>query len=314
MRILVTGGAGFIGSHIARHLVERGDTVGVLDDLSTGSKEALPGGIELVEGDLRDAETVRRACDGVELVFHQGAVRSVPRSVDDPRSAVECNVLGTMNVLVAAQGAGVRRVVYASSSSVYGDGSDAVQREDAVPNPLSPYAVSKLGGEHLCRVWTSLHGLSTVSLRYFNVFGPGQPAESIYSNVFPAFVSSLLRGEAPELHWDGEQSRDFTYIDDVVRANALAGQAGDHADGAVINIGSGAPRTINEVYSAISDEIGTRIKPQYRPKRPGDVRGTHADISLARDVLGWEPRCDWEPSVAETVRWFREGTSGQATP
>lgn len=310
MKVLVTGGAGFIGSAVARSLVERGDDVKVFDNFLTGSKEALPEGVELVEGDLRDSGSVRQACDGMDLIFHQGAVRSVPKSVEDPVLTVECNVVGTLNVLTAAHAVGARRVVYASSSSVYGASSNAIQREDATPDPLSPYAVSKLAGEHLCRVWTSLHGLSTVSLRYFNVFGPGQHPESKYSAVFPAFVSSLLRGEPPELHWDGEQSRDFTYIVDVVRANVLAAEADARADGAVINIAGGEPRTINEVYRNVSDVIGTQITPEHRPKRPGDVRRTHADISRARDLLGWEPRADWASSVAETVRWFRGTASG----
>lgn len=309
MNVLVTGGVGFIGSALARHLADRGDDVRVFDNFLTGSKEALPDGIALMEGDLRNPEAVRDACEGVELVFHQGAVRSVPKSVDDPLLTVECNVLGTLNVLTAAHSAGVRRVVYASSSSVYGASSDTIQHEDALPDPRSPYAASKLAAEHLCRVWTSLHGLSTVSLRYFNVFGPGQYPESKYSAVFPAFVSSLLRGEAPELHWDGEQARDFTYITDVVRSNVLAAEADARADGAVINIGGGEPRTINEVYRAVSEALSRRIAPQPCPQRPGDVRRTHADIRRARDLLGWEPRADWASSVAETVRWFRETAS-----
>lgn len=309
MRILITGGAGFIGSALARTLVERGEDIRIFDNFLTSVKQTVPAGVDLIEGDLRDTEAVRSACRGMELIFHQGAFRSVPKSVDNPLLATECNVLGTLNVLLGAHEAGVRRVVYASSSSVYGESPDPIQHEHAIPNPLSPYAASKLAGEHYCRVWTHLNGLSTVSLRYFNVFGPGQRPESKYSAVFPAFVSSLIHGEAPELHWDGEQSRDFTYIDDVVRANVLTAEADARADGRVINVAGGAPKTINEVYAAVSDAIGVSIEPRRLPKRAGDVRRTHADIGLARDLLGWEPRSDWSASVSETVRWFRSITA-----
>src|SRR5918992_516821 len=252
MRALVTGGAGFIGSAVARALVSRGDQVRVLDNLLTGFKEAVPEGVELVQGDLRDLEDVRAACRDVEVVFHQGAVRSVPRSVDEPVLVEECNVLGTLHVVLAAGEAGVRRVVYASSSSVYGDVVEGIDREDRAPDPLSPYAASKLAGEHYCRVWTRLRGLSTISLRYFNVFGPGQHAESKYAAVFPAFISSLAADETPIVHWDGEQSRDFTYIDDVVRANLLAAKASSQVDGAVINIGGGGGRSVSEVLRSVS--------------------------------------------------------------
>ena len=307
MLALVTGGAGFIGSAIARALVERGDRVRVLDNLLTGSKEAVPRGTDLVQGDLRDLEDVRAACRDVEVVFHQGAVRSVPRSVEEPVLVEECNVLGTLHVVLAAQEAGVRRVVYASSSSVYGDVADGIDREDLPPDPRSPYAASKLAGEYYCRVWTSLRNLSTVSLRYFNVFGPGQPAESRYAAVFPAFCSALVAGRPPEVHWDGEQARDFTYIDDAVRANLLAAEADARVDGAVANIAGGRPRTVNEVLRAVADALGSWVEPVRTPRRPGDVRRTHADISRARDLLGWEPRSEWQEAVEATVRWFKDG-------
>jgi nucleoside-diphosphate-sugar epimerase len=307
MRALVTGGAGFIGSSIARELLRLGHEVRVFDNLLTGSREAVPEGAELVDGDLRSLDDVRAAVSGAEVVFHQGAVRSVPRSVDEPVLVEETNVLGTLHVVLAAAEARVRRVVYASSSSVYGDVGEGINREDLSPDPLSPYAASKLAGEYYCRVWTGLMGLSTVSLRYFNVFGPGQPAESKYAAVFPAFCSALVGGRPPEVHWDGEQSRDFTYIDDVVRANILAAEADGLVDGAVINIAGGSPTTVNQVLRSVSEVVGRWIEPTRTPKRAGDVRRTHADIGRARELLGWEPRADWQDAVRATVGWFVQG-------
>jgi UDP-glucose 4-epimerase len=307
MRSLVTGGAGFIGSAVARALLDRGDQVRVLDNFMTGAKEAVPQEAELVEGDLRHLEDVRAAVRDVDVVFHQGAIRSVPRSVDEPVLVEECNVLGTLNVVLAASEAKVRRVVYASSSSVYGDVEEGINREELPPDPLSPYAASKLAGEYYCKVWTRLRELSTVSLRYFNVFGPGQSAESKYAAVFPAFCSALVRGEAPVVHWDGEQARDFTYIDDVVEANLLAADAAGSVSGAVINVAGGRPRTVNDVLRGVSDALGTWIPPARAPRREGDVRRTHADISRARELLGWEPRADWDQAVRATAEWFTKG-------
>lgn len=310
MKALVTGGAGFIGSALAGALVAQGDEVRVFDNFLTGLRENVPLQAELVEGDLRDPEAVRRACAGIDVVFHQGAVRSVPKSVDDPVLAETCNAQGTLHVLMAAEGAGVQRVVYASSSSAYGDRSGERNQEDMAPNPLSPYAVSKLTGEQYCRVWTRLKGLSTVSLRYFNVFGPGQRPESQYSAVFPAFISALAQGAPPVVHWDGEQSRDFTFIDDVVRANLLAASAGSGADGQVINIGAGRAKTVNDVLSTVSDIMAVYIDPQHTPKRQGDVRRTYADISRAKRLLAWTPQADWTESIQATVEWFlRQGRS-----
>jgi UDP-N-acetylglucosamine/UDP-N-acetyl-alpha-D-glucosaminouronate 4-epimerase len=306
MRVLVTGGGGFIGSAIARASLTRGWHVTVLDNFLTGFRESVPADAELLEADLRDIDALRKACAGVEVVFHQGALRSVPRSVDNPVLTQECNVLGTLNLLVAAEEAGVGRVVYASSSSVYGDLDEQVNREDLPPNPQSPYAASKMAAEYYCRVWTSLNKLSTVSLRYFNVFGPGQHPESKYAAVFPAFVSALKAGRPPEVHWDGEQSRDFTFIDDVVRANLLAGTAGDRVSGAVINVGGGRPVTVNEVLSSISRAMDRWIDPVHAPKRPGDVRHTRADITRAMDLLGWTPQTGWEEAVKATIDWFNE--------
>jgi nucleoside-diphosphate-sugar epimerase len=306
LKALVTGGAGFIGSSIARALVERGDEVRILDNFLTGFNENVPKGAELARGDLRDQDQVEAACDGIEIIFHQGAVRSVPRSVDEPLLALECNITGTLRLLLAATAAGARRVVYASSSSVYGDKEGAATDESMATMPMSPYAISKLAAENYCRVWTSLKGLSTVSLRYFNVFGPGQHPESKYAAVFPAFVSALAADRPPEVHWDGEQSRDFTYIDDVVRANLLAADADGRVDGAVINIGGGGAKTVNHVLESVSNAMGKWIDPMRTARRAGDVRHTRADISLAAELLGWKPEANWEEAVRATVDWFQQ--------
>ena len=314
MIALVTGGAGFIGSAIARALLDEGWAVRVFDNLLTGFEENVPPDADFVRGDLRESSDVSVACDGIDVVFHQAALRSVPRSVDEPVLSESCNIAGTLNLLTAAEQAGVRRVVYASSSSVYGDVAEERQREEMVPSPLSPYAVSKLAAEQYCRVWTHLKGLSTVSLRYFNVFGPGQRPESKYAAVFPGFISALAAARAPEVHWDGEQSRDFTYIDDVVAANLAAAAAGPEADGSVVNIAGGEPKTVNEVLRAVSDSIGRWIEPVRTPKRAGDIRRTHADISRARELLGWTPAADWRESVARTVGWFLDRSGGGVQP
>ena len=305
MKVLVTGGAGFIGSSIAAALVREGHSVRILDNFSTGFRENVPEGVDVVEGDLTQPDDVRAAVKGSELVFHQAAIRSVPRSVDDPLSSHEANATGTLNVLVAATDGNVRRVVYASSSSVYGDPEATLRREDQPVDPISPYGASKLAGELYCRVWTRVHGLPTVSLRYFNVFGPRQHPESKYAAVFPAFIAALIDGRAPEVHWDGEQTRDFTFIDDVVSANLRAAEAGPEADGNVFNIGAGRPKSVNEVLRSVADALGTWVDPEMQPRRAGDVRDTLADITRAREVLGWEPRAAWDDAVAATVDWFR---------
>jgi nucleoside-diphosphate-sugar epimerase len=303
VKALVTGGAGFIGSSVAKGLLERGDEVRVIDNLSTGFREAIPTGVEFFEGDLRNLDDVRKACTDIEVVFHEAAIRSVPKSVDNPLDSNDSNVTGTLTLLIGASEEGVSRLVYASSSSVYGDRGDEVNKEDMAPNPMSPYAVSKLSGELYCRAWTHLGRLSTVSLRYFNVFGPGQHPESKYSAVFPGFISALKAGKAPEVHWDGEQSRDFSFIDDVVSANIAAGTTSG-IDGEVFNIGGGDPKTVNEVLKSVSDAMGVWIDPVSLPKRSGDVRHTRADISKARSMLSWEPVAEWDASVKATVDWF----------
>jgi UDP-glucose 4-epimerase len=303
-RVLVTGGAGFIGSNIARRALERGDTVRIIDNLSGGREDAVPEGAELVRADLREPAALDEICD-VDLIFHQAAVRSVPRSLDEPRLTHETNVNGTLNLLLAAEKHNVKRLVYASSSSVYGDVGDQKNVETLTPNPRSPYAASKLTGEYYCRVWAHLGRLSTTTLRYFNVFGPGQHPESKYSAVFPAFIAALKAGRAPTIYGDGDQSRDFTFIDDVVDANLKAADAPD-ADGAVLNVASGNPKSVNEVLKTVADELGVWVEPSYEDPRVGDIRNSHADITQVRATLSWEPQVPWDEAVRTTVKWFSD--------
>ncbi len=302
MKALVTGGAGFIGSALARRLLEDDVETRVLDNFSTGYPDNVPPSAELFEGELGDEELLKRACAGVDVVFHQAALGSVPRSMETPLATHDSNVTGTLKLLIAATDAGVSRLIYASSSSVYGNTGEGLNHESATPNPLSPYAVSKLAAEYYCRTWSKTGLLETVCLRYFNVFGPGQDPNSRYAAVFPRFISALAAGEAPEVQWDGQQSRDFSFIDDVVHANVLAARAGSKAAGEVFNIAGGRSRTINEVLRAISDVVGRWIDPVHHPKRLGDVRASRGDISAARDVLGWEPKSEWQPAVEVTVQ------------
>lgn len=308
MNMVVTGGAGFIGSALARALLRAGHEVTILDNLSTGRKENLPGGARFLEGDVRDRASLVEALAGAETVFHQAALGSVPRSLEAPAASHESNATGTLNVLVAASAVGARRVVYASSSSCYGPNSRDSQHESDPVNPASPYAVSKLAGEMYCTVWASAYGLETVSLRYFNVFGPGQRADSQYAAVFPRFISALLSNRPPEVYGDGEQARDFTYIQDVVRANILAAESTD-ASGRVFNIAGGSSRSVNEVLRSVSKQVGTWIPPRFLPARIGDIRNSRADTSAARDTLQWSPLSQWDEAVAETVEWFRHHAS-----
>ena len=303
MKVVVTGGAGFIGSALVRALLDRGDHVVVVDNLSNSTSEAVPDGAELSVTDIRDVEALQRAFAGAGLVWHQAAIRSVPRSLVEPSLVHDTNATGTLNVLLAAEREGVKRVVYASSSSVYGGTSGGMSEESMPPRPLSPYGVAKLCGEYYCSVWAGLGRIETVSLRYFNVFGPGQRADSKYAAVFPAFISALAAGKPPEIHWDGEQSRDFTFIDDVVAANLSAGTA-PKASGSIINVAGGRPRTINEVFRAVSEVLERDLEPTRVPKREGDIRDSYADVSRARDLLDWKAVTDWETAVAATVGWF----------
>ena len=283
-KVLVTGGGGFIGSNLVDRLLRDGYTVRVLDNFATGRRQNLDAtldAIELVEGDLQSYERVHNAIRGCELVFHQGALPSVPRSIQDPLTSNAVNITGTLNVLLAARDAGVRRVVYASSSSVYGASEELPKREDHHPLPIAPYAVSKLAGEGHCRSFWHVYGLETVALRYFNVFGPRQDPTSQYSAVIPMFITAFLDGERPTIHGDGEQSRDFTYIDNVVEATLLAAQA-DGVAGETFNVACGDRISLNALIAELRELTGKEIEPIYTDPRPGDVRHSLADISKAR--------------------------------
>jgi nucleoside-diphosphate-sugar epimerase len=312
MNYLVTGGAGFIGSNLASALLAQGHRVRVLDNFLTGKKENLAGladgygdAFELVEGDLRDLEVTRRATGGVEYVLHQGALPSVPRSVADPVLSNEINVGGTVNLLIAARDAGVRRVVFAASSSAYGDTPELPKRESMTPNPKSPYAAQKLAGEHYMRIFYEVYGVETVSLRYFNVFGPKQDPASTYAAVIPRFITAVLMGTAPTVYGDGLQTRDFTYIDNVVRVNLLACKASKEACGRVFNIACGERVSLLEILEIIYGLAGRRVPPRFEPPRPGDVRDSLADISLARDLLGYEPMVPFPEGLSRTFDYFR---------
>ena len=314
MRALVTGAAGFIGSHLCRRLVAEGHEVVALDDLSDGTLENLGDvpGIRFVEADLRDERAVLGASDGCAVVFHQGAMRSVPRSIEQPEPTTDVNVRGTLNVLLAAREA-MATVVFASSSSVYGDQASFPLREDMAPLPRSPYAASKLAGEGFCRAWWLSFGVPTVSLRYFNVYGPGQDPANEYAALVPRFTMACLTGSAPVVHGDGEQSRDFTYIDDVVEANLLAAAAPEEARGQVLNVGGGRePITVNRILEIVAGLTGTTPEPVHTSPREGDVRRTEADVSLARRLLGYEPRVDIDEGLGRVVDWFRSVGPGNA--
>jgi UDP-glucose 4-epimerase len=305
MRALVTGGAGFIGSHLVDALAEGGHSVRVLDDLSTGFQSNLHPASEFVLGDVADEDVVQEAIDGVEVVFHQAAHRAVLRSVEHPLATDRANTLGTLTVLKAASDAGVRRVVYASSSSVYGCASQEPVSETTAPRPRSPYAVTKLAGEHYCRVFTELYGLETVALRYFNVYGPRQRPDSAYAAVIPLFMDALSIREPPIVHGDGRQSRDFTYIDDVVAANLSAADApADRCSGMVYNIAGGAAYSLLELLDVLGGILDVEPAPVHTDPRPGDVRHTRADISSASRDLGHEPEVGFADGLKRIVEWF----------
>jgi UDP-N-acetylglucosamine/UDP-N-acetyl-alpha-D-glucosaminouronate 4-epimerase len=307
---LVTGGAGFIGSHIATALVERGDTVRVLDNLSTGSRQNLAhlgDGVKLVEGDLLDQPMVERAVTGVEVVYHQAALASVPRSVEKPLDTNAACVTGTLHVLDAARRAGARRVIYAGSSSAYGNQPKMPKCETDLPGPLSPYAAAKLAGEYYCRAFTETYGLETVVIRYFNVFGPRQDPDSQYSAVIPKFVTAILAGRRPTVFGDGHQSRDFTFIDNVVAGNLAAEQAPD-AVGRVFNVACGQQFSLLELIASINRVLGTNVKPEFAPPRPGDVRESLADIAAARAVLGYRPTVEFDEGLRRSIDYYRSLT------
>jgi UDP-glucose 4-epimerase len=307
-RILVTGGAGFIGSHLAQALVDDGNAVSVLDNFSTGHPANLAGfreRITLHEVDLRDAAGVAAAVAGQDYVFHEAALASVPRSVKDPVTTNAVNVAGTLNVLVAARDAGVKRVVYAGSSSAYGNSEVSPKHEELVPHPLSPYAVSKLVGEHYCRAFSEVYGLETVSIRYFNVFGPRQDPDSPYAAVIPIFAAKLLAGEPPVIDGDGEQTRDFTYVANVVAGNIKA-MAAPRTNGEAVNVACGGAYSVLELFRQIRDRLGVDIEPIHGPRRAGDVDHSMADITRARALLGYEPVVDFAEGLGITVDWYRE--------
>ena len=301
--MLVTGGGGFVGSNLVRRLLEQGDDVRVLDNFATGNRRNLADiadEIEVVEGELRSYERVHNATRGVEVVFHQGALPSVPRSVQDPLTTSAVNVEGTLNVLLAARDESVRRVVFASSSSVYGNTGTLPRVETQFPDPISPYAVSKLAAERYCVSFARVYGLETVTLRYFNVFGPRQDPTSQYAAVVPRFIAAVEAGEAVTIYGDGEQSRDFTFVENVVEANVRAADAPE-ASGHVINVATGEPRSVNALAATIGEVLGKPVEKEYLPPRTGDVRDSWADTNEARRLLGWEPHVGLEDGLRLTA-------------
>jgi nucleoside-diphosphate-sugar epimerase len=312
---LVTGGAGFIGSNIVEELLRRGESVRVLDNFSTGKRENITKietrlkqeatanlKFDIIEGDIRSYHIVREAVEGVDFVLHQAALPSVPRSVKDPITSNEVNVVGTLNILNAARDVKVKRIVYASSSSVYGDLEVLPKTEDMLPKPLSPYAVSKLAAEKYCQVFSRLYGLETVILRYFNVFGPQQDPSSQYSAVIPKFISLIRSGQSPTIYGDGQQSRDFTYVSNVVDANVLACQDGlEELSGEVFNVAYGKRVTINELVSSINKLMNANVQANYAEHRPGDVKHSLANIGKARQFLGYEAKIDFFDGLKRIV-------------
>ncbi len=310
-RWLVTGGAGFIGSHLAQTLLARGESVRIADDMSTGKAAnlaVLDGRAEILTGDLADAAFAREAVAGVDTVLHQAAIPSVPRSVADPLTSHRANVDATVAVLVAAKDAGVRRVVYAGSSSAYGDAPELPKHEAMTPQPLSPYALQKLVGEQYLQLFTSLYGLETVTIRYFNVFGPRQDPSSPYSGVIALFITRLLAGEAPIITGDGEQTRDFTYIDNVVDG-VLRAAVSPHAAGKVINVATGEQTSINELAAVLAKLIGSPLAPVHVESRAGDVRDSLADLTRARQLLDYAPHVGLEDGLRRTIAWYRAHAS-----
>jgi nucleoside-diphosphate-sugar epimerase len=305
---LVTGGAGFIGSSLVRGLLKEGKRVRVIDNLSTGSITNLEDTldqVEYIDGDIRDLSAVHKASESIKYIFHQAAVPSVPRSIENPVDSNQSNIDGTLNVLLAARDQGVKRVIYAGSSSVYGDTPDLPKKEDMKPHPLSPYAVTKLTGEYYCQVFSDVYGLETVTTRYFNVFGPRQNPESQYAAVIPKFIDAFLRGNPPTVFGDGEQTRDFTFVDNVVHANILCSKA-EKTSGEVINIATSSRISLNELISILRKITDRDIDPVYADPRKGDVRHSLADISRAQKLIGYKPIVDLEKGLRKTIQWMKK--------
>ena len=308
MKVLVTGGAGFIGSNLVRALLARGDDVRVLDNFSTGNRANLAGlerDVELVEGDLRSYERVHAAVRGTEVVFHEGALPSVPRSVQDPLTTTAVNVEGTLNVLLAARDEGVRRIVNASSSSVYGNGGELPRTESQLPDPISPYAVAKLAAERFCTSFSRVYAMEVVSLRYFNVFGPRQDPMSQYAAVVPRFIRAVAAGEPVTIYGDGEQSRDFTFVDNVVSANLLAADA-HGVEGAILNVATGGSTTVNELADTIGRLLDRPVEKLHEPERTADVKASWADVGEAGRLLGYETRVALEEGLRRTADFLED--------
>ena len=305
---LVTGGAGFIGSHIVRALVGRGEAVRIVDNFSTGKRENLEGieasAFEVCEVDIRNADALEAAFSGARYVYHQAAVASVPSSIDDPVTSIKVGVDGTLNVLLAARDAGAKKVVYASSSAIYGNSDALPNHEDLRPNPLSPYAVGKATSEMLAQLFPSLYGLETVGLRYFNVFGPYQDPNSHYAAVIPKFITAMLDGNPPVIYGDGEQTRDFIFVDNVAEANITA--AVSNASGISVNMACGDRLNLNQLVSALNECLGSELEPIYEDPRPGDIRDSQADVSRAKAAFGFDPQIDFHEGLRRTVEWYRK--------
>lgn len=307
-KYLVTGGAGFIGSHITEELVKRGESVRVLDNFLTGKKENLASfltNIDLIEGDIRDYSQCQKAVKGIDYVLHQAALPSVPRSVSDPITSNEINIIGTLNMLTTSKDEGIKSFVFASSSAVYGDDERLPKKEGNEGSPLSPYALGKLTGEHYCRIFSQLYGFNTISLRYFNIFGPRQDPFSQYAAAIPNFVTKILNNEQPIIFGDGKQSRDFTFVSNVVEANLLASQA-QNVSGEVFNIACGCRTTVNVLVDEIKTILGKEIPSNFSDPRPGDVKHSHADISKAEELLNYKPLITFKEGLEKTISWYED--------
>ena len=313
-KYLVTGGAGFIGSNIAKELVRLGEEVVIFDNLSTGKRENISNisaKVKFIEGDLRDISLIKNACSGIDYVLHQAALPSVQRSVEDPAGTSEVNIIGTLNALIAAKDAKVKRFIYAASSSAYGDTPTLPKREDMKENPLSPYAVSKLTGENFTKVFFRIYGLETVILRYFNVFGPSQDPASQYSAVIPLFITAMLKGVSPVIYGDGKQSRDFTFVENVVSANILASKAQNkEALGKMMNIACGDAFSLNDMIATLNEIMGKDVKPKYDEGRKGDIKHSLADISLAKRLIGYTPKFTFKEGLKKTIEWYKSRSKG----